>query len=255
MDQVTKWISVKLDARTLRFATQPAAISFNLATSTCSDDQWNMLGTWQIFTSVFTTLHYGASRFELWCMFRRAAKQSRVQRSAAATLQQALSRMLIELGFWRARERRSDDTDPRPHPSDLIDDAWDAGDRRIVAEYCSRAGWLEGYEHGAATCRLCPATIGCCAFTQGTYVWPEGFSHYVAAHACRPPDDFIAIVKEAARLQFGTAVAASLDSACAWPIGHAFQYEETTPTGAHVTSPVPAATRAYLRAATQGYLG
>ena len=33
--------------------------------------------------------------------------------------------------------------------------------------------------------------MGCCSQTDGTYVWPEGYHHYVTKHGVKPPEHFL----------------------------------------------------------------
>ena len=82
---------------------------------------------------------------------------------------------LLPVGFWRRYEDTHDDPfDTRPWPvSSLIDDRpfnitvgdsqVSEADRMDVVEYCS-LGYIESYEFGYATCRLCgangPALVG-----------------------------------------------------------------------------------------------
>lgn len=131
---------------------------------------------------------------------------------------------LIDVGFW-ADPR--DPQDPRPHPSQLVDKEWGATvTARAVALYL-RSGYLESFELGYSFCRIgdgcgesgpryvvtpipagCAGTsrgevemetvvvedniaMGCCTLTDGVYVWPEGFAHYVESHHVRPPAAFV----------------------------------------------------------------
>lgn len=127
---------------------------------------------------------------------------------------------LIEVGFW-ADPR--DPQDIRPEPSQFVDKNW-AGtvESRAVALYL-RSGFLESFELGYSFCRIgdgcfesgpqfvsprLPAGcrgggrresgfednvgMGCCTLTDGIYVWPEGFAHYLERHAVRPPPEFVA---------------------------------------------------------------
>ena len=66
-------------------------------------------------------------------------------------------------------------------------------ERLAIVEYCG-LGFVESYEHGYATCRLCGASgpeMGNCSLTDGKYVWPEGYGHYVSYHGVLPPKDFL----------------------------------------------------------------
>ena len=160
---------------------------------------------------------------------------------------------LLPVGFWRRYEDANDDPfDTRPWPvSSLIDRPFNfpaghyqmsTADCMDVVEYCS-LGYIESYEFGYATCRLCgangptmvssdststsPASTpstptrrrrrsahriqsrpfpvsqlrsalylkGCTSLTDGTYCWPEGYSHYILHHRVSPPPSFVGHAK------------------------------------------------------------
>jgi hypothetical protein len=92
---------------------------------------------------------------------------------------------LREVGYWSADVGSADSS--RPHPSRFIDASWHrehADDAAAVVQYL-RCGMLESYELGYSTCRLCGVSgkaMGCCALTDGVFVWPEGLAHYVESH-------------------------------------------------------------------------
>ena len=94
------------------------------------------------------------------------------------------------VGFWRKyADVNRDRSDPRPYPVPGGSERLPAADRMDVVEYCS-LGYVESYELGYASCRLCGACgpdMGCTALTDGTWCWPEGYSHYVSYHGITPP--------------------------------------------------------------------
>lgn len=77
-----------------------------------------------------------------------------------------------------------------PDPHGYVDLGWDAAERLSVADYLDRGvrkyAWL-----GWSNCRFCRRPNGTRCLTDGTFVWPEGFGHYVRAHAVRPPAEFV----------------------------------------------------------------
>ncbi len=95
-----------------------------------------------------------------------------------------------EVGFWRRYEGAEHDlNDDRPWPSpgrsDLMADD--------VLAYL-QLGYLESYEFGFSTCRLCGLTgiaMGSCSLTDGQHVWPEGLPHYVSEHGVALPESFV----------------------------------------------------------------
>lgn len=80
--------------------------------------------------------------------------------------------------------------DKLPEPQDFVDSSWDAQERAHVAAYlrmgASVARWL-----GVSRCRICGQVNGSTCLSDGAYVWPEGFAHYLEAHAVRPPSVFV----------------------------------------------------------------
>lgn len=104
------------------------------------------------------------------------------------------------LGFWASS------TDPEadryaqrdillPWPADFVDPAWDPAERARVVQYLKAAPPVEfwrGYSH----CRLgCERLDGTRDLGDGTFVWPEGFAHYVEVHGIRPPEEFLEHVR------------------------------------------------------------
>lgn len=68
--------------------------------------------------------------------------------------------------------------------------------RAAVLRHLAR-GALESFELGPSWCRVCragpDARLGVAAATDGAFVWPSGYSHYVRAHGERPPDALVAL--------------------------------------------------------------
>ncbi len=88
---------------------------------------------------------------------------------------------LILIGYWQSTQ------EPEwPDPREFVDDAWDDTERDIVARYLDsgRVPWIQ---MGISTCRFCGRENGCAELTDGTYLWPEGLSHYVSDHGVRLP--------------------------------------------------------------------
>ncbi len=78
-----------------------------------------------------------------------------------------------------------------PWPADFVDETWDENERAQVVAYLKNG---EDFEHwkGLSFCRLgCGTISGATCQTDGTYVWPEGFAHYVEKHGVKPPQEFI----------------------------------------------------------------
>jgi hypothetical protein len=91
------------------------------------------------------------------------------------------------IGYWTGKHV----TVPGlPDPKKFVDEAWDPDERRAVGEYLKIgsefASWM-----GFSNCRICNKRNGTRCLTDGTFVWPEGFAHYVEEHAVRPPQEFV----------------------------------------------------------------
>jgi len=77
-----------------------------------------------------------------------------------------------------------------PDPVDLVDLSWDPRERELVAQYLDRGKTFESYA-GYSQCRMCSKwNNGSKDLTDGVYIWPEGFSHYLREHGVRPPATF-----------------------------------------------------------------
>jgi hypothetical protein len=94
---------------------------------------------------------------------------------------------LRAIGFWRSIR----DVDATlPDPRDFVDPQWDEDERKRVAEYLRMGRRLRVHE-GKSRCRLCGTMTGSDEQTDGTYLWPEGLTHYVAEHAVKLPAEFL----------------------------------------------------------------
>jgi hypothetical protein len=104
---------------------------------------------------------------------------------------------LREVGFWA---ESTDDPlgvakllihQGRPHPGLLIDRFWPSPERERVIAYLKAGRVRESY-FGSSWCRLCGLTdLGSKDLTDGAWLWPEGFVHYLELHAVKPPQEFI----------------------------------------------------------------
>ena len=77
-----------------------------------------------------------------------------------------------------------------PDPATFVDVDWDEDERDTVAFYFDN-GTLARAFMGYSQCRICGATNGAVEYTDGSYLWPEGFAHYIREHNVRPPDDVV----------------------------------------------------------------
>lgn len=100
----------------------------------------------------------------------------------------------LPVGFWKREDAKGDLPDPRAH----VDRAWSWAERARVAAYL-REGEVEASYLGQTSCRFrcgIPASaLGAKDLSDGRWVWPEGFAHYVELHAVRPPEDFLVEIR------------------------------------------------------------
>lgn len=119
----------------------------------------------------------GSKAFGFW-RDRKHEQQSREMGSFLAFLGVAVKKLGLQL----------------PDPQDFVDTSWNANERKAVVAYL-RAGFAAehymGYSHCRFDCGINDADMGDADLTDGTYVWPQGFVHYVEAHGVKPPQEFV----------------------------------------------------------------
>ena len=102
---------------------------------------------------------------------------------------------LRRIGFWRAGP--GPDESGLPHPSEAIDEGWSADERARVVRYLRRGQVIAAYR-GYSSCRMeCGIPwqyMGSRDLSDGVWVWPEGYAHYVAHHGVKPSAEFLAEV-------------------------------------------------------------
>jgi len=93
----------------------------------------------------------------------------------------------IRIGYWWSKTEQE-----LPRPTKFIDKTWSTVERDRVALYLENVeedkhtkGW------SSCRCRFCDKENGGCDMTDGIYIWPFGFSHYLRHHAVKPTDKFI----------------------------------------------------------------
>jgi len=114
------------------------------------------------------------------------------------------------VGFWAPRIRRGGGLVETifsvveglgfPRAEDFIDPTWDPKERKIVLRYVTSRKFRGVSYMGYSECRLCDKhDNGTADFSDKTYIWPEGFGHYIEQHFVRPPDHFVEHVLKRAR--------------------------------------------------------
>src|SRR5258708_2288104 len=111
-----------------------------------------------------------------------------MHRTADITMEHLVT--LRRVGFWK-----SDREPSLPEPRVLVDEAWDAAERERVVSYLESSFYVPVAQAGPSWCRFgCspkPGDIGTQDLTDGTWVFPEGFVHYVRSHGVKPPVEFL----------------------------------------------------------------
>lgn len=92
---------------------------------------------------------------------------------------------LLRIGYWRTPAHPT-----WPEPASLGDDSWDTSERAAMAAYLDD-GMIAKSWMGRSRCQICGTLLGSSDLTDGTFIWPEGLSHYLVAHAVRLPQAFV----------------------------------------------------------------
>lgn len=102
------------------------------------------------------------------------------------------------LDFERYEEKFG--SDALPLAMDYVDATWSEVEREKVALYL-KTGKEFGSWRGNSWCRFrCGERLhGFRDLTDGTYIWPESFAHYIENHNVKPVQEFIDHVLKASR--------------------------------------------------------
>lgn len=105
------------------------------------------------------------------------------------------------VGFWAPPKTKYDTVfgavlgalmeGPLPRAEDHVDLSWDRREREAVLHYVENQAFRDMSYMGFSLCRFCFCHNGSADFSDGTYVWPQGFGHYIREHGVKPPQDFI----------------------------------------------------------------
>ena len=94
---------------------------------------------------------------------------------------------LIALGYWR---ETFDHISELPFPSTYINEYWNPVELFVVANHIRKATAVNHWK-GDAACRLCDERLGSACLSDGKYIFPEKFEHYLIEHDVKPPKEFI----------------------------------------------------------------
>lgn len=100
---------------------------------------------------------------------------------------------LNKIGFWPR------DYDEHAGPEFLCDESQDLEMKNKIVGYLKSGeelfGWL-GFSYCRFRCDTPDTKMGCRDLTDGEWVWPEGFSHYISDHNISLPNEFIEHIKQ-----------------------------------------------------------
>lgn len=96
-----------------------------------------------------------------------------------------------QVGYWAPHAGGFSLERALPRPQDHVDPSWSKAERNGVLSFLMIAGRLHDTEYGCSTCRICGRENGNKTFSDGVYMWPEGFAHYLSEHGVKPPQEFI----------------------------------------------------------------
>lgn len=97
----------------------------------------------------------------------------------------------IKIGFWNTPRNEYPNF---PDVMDCVDDEWDESERQFIIFYLSEGETCARYR-GSSRCRICGSLNGSTERTDGRYLWPEGYAHYISEHGVKPPQGFVEWVK------------------------------------------------------------
>ena len=99
---------------------------------------------------------------------------------------------LKTIGYWQSEKDLY-----YPNPLSFEDKNWAGKEKETVLIYVESGEKLRSYR-GYSWCRFGCGHIdmGTKDLTDGEYVWPEGFTHYIEFHNIKPPSVFIKKCKE-----------------------------------------------------------
>ncbi len=91
------------------------------------------------------------------------------------------------IGYWKSAFEMA-----LPHPINFVDSEWNQKEKNDVIKHLKKSQFLPSVSAGHSYCRLCnKKDNGNREKSDGKFVWPEGFLHYVEEHNVKPPKEFI----------------------------------------------------------------
>lgn len=94
-------------------------------------------------------------------------------------------RDLLAIGYWFGRH------DPKlPLPELFIGDPWNEEEKKATIEHIKK-GKEYATSAGFSTCRICKQIMGSRDYSDGLFIYPAKFEHYIEVHNLKPPKAFI----------------------------------------------------------------
>lgn len=100
---------------------------------------------------------------------------------------------LPKVGFFAPNVSNFPNPEGYPAAKDCVDAAWEEAERHTVIAYMDGVGvdGIVASYRGMSLCRICGTRNGSTDISDGAYVWPSGYTHYLEAHTVKPPQAFI----------------------------------------------------------------
>lgn len=94
---------------------------------------------------------------------------------------------LIGIGYWKNKRNQQ-----LPDPTKIITTYKDSTVKEKIVNYLNNASIFICFD-GLSWCRFpkCESGIGCNCLTDGKYVWPSAFYHYIQDHNVSIPQEFM----------------------------------------------------------------
>lgn len=93
------------------------------------------------------------------------------------------------VGFW-GKKRNYAGYETYVIPAEAIDPSWNPEERGLVVTYLSQGSTRTRWR-GYTACGICGIRNGSTDLTDGEWVWPQGYVHYLVSHEVKPPKEFV----------------------------------------------------------------
>ncbi len=100
------------------------------------------------------------------------------------------------IGFWAQKKRYRSNKNLLPRASEFVDKTFDPILKELILSYIELETKSANFSKGMSNCRFCKKMIGSYDLTDGEYLFPIGYIHYIEFHNVVPPLRFIRKVKK-----------------------------------------------------------